>query len=127
MPTPPHQALARRIALRHLAAAQAGSVLPGAVKQKINSALIRAGMDGNQRFQSPGMALAKINQVLSEFGIEWDEVINSHRVGQPKGRMTIDLATQTEDPFSPVSIKNTALAFHWDTLETGIEVIAYLG
>jgi hypothetical protein len=73
------------------------------------------------------MALSKASDVLSIFGIEWDEVIDSFQVHRPKGRMNVSLATQTDDPFSPVSIENTALAFHWDTLENGVEVIAYLG
>lgn len=116
-----------KVALRFAAMSRSGALLPGPTRQRINAALIRVGMDGNERFRSPGAALARINTVLGNFKIEWDEVINSFALSQPKGRVMIDLAFQTEDPFSPVSIENTALAFHWDTMPTGIEVIAYVG
>lgn len=89
--------------------------------------LIRAGMDGNTRFRSPGQAIAQAASVLGKHGLEWGEVIQSFRLTQPKGRMSIDIARQTDDPFSPIDIRNSALAFHWTTLETGIEVVAYLG
>jgi hypothetical protein len=118
--------LAKRVAQRY-ATLQSNSVVGSPIRQRINSELIREGMDGNTRFKSPGMALAKINSVLQKFKIEWDEVIDSWRLKQSKGQMMVTLATQTADPFSPVSIENTALSFHWDTLESGIEVIAYLG
>jgi hypothetical protein len=122
------ESTAARVAIRHLAAVAAGSKILPKDRQKINAALIRAGLDGNTRFQSPGMALAKVNEILQVFGIEWDEVINAHSVSRPKGNLRVDLATSTPgDPFSPVSVTNTTLAFFWDTLETGIEAIAYLG
>jgi len=121
------ESTAARVAIRHMAATAVGSKLPTRDRQKINAALIRAGMDGNTRFQSPGMGLAKINEVLQVFGVEWGETINSWALNQPKGKLSVDLASQTSDPFSPVQIENTALAFHWDTLESGVEIIAYLG
>jgi len=121
------ESVAARVAIRHMAATAVGSKLPTRDRQKINASLIRAGMDGNTRFRSPGMGLAKINEVLQVFGVEWGETINSWALNQPKGKLSIDLASQTSDPFSPVQIENTALSFHWDTLESGVEIIAYLG
>lgn len=91
-------------------------------------ALVDVGMDGNGRFHRTGEALSKISKVLSDFGIEWDEVLPTFLLSQPKGAIMVHLAwSNEEDPFSPTPIDNTALTFHWDTLGTGIEVIAYLG
>lgn len=115
-----------RVASRHLAAQS--QKLDPKTKRLVNATLIRSGMDGNKRFRKPGEALARISEVLSDFGIEWDEVLPSFRLSQPKGRITVDLAfSNEEDPFSPMPIENTTLAFHWDTLGTGVEAIAYLG
>lgn len=125
--SPVLEALCRRIATRHLKAAGDGSTIANPIRQKVNSDLIRAGMDGNRRFRNAGEALSVIAGVLGKYAIEWDEVLNGFRFGQEKGRASIDLAFQTDDPFTPVSIRNTALAFHWDTLESGVEVVAYLG
>ena len=119
------ETLSRRVATRYAASSE--SALANPIRQKVNADLIRAGMDGNQRFRSAGTALAVISKVLGKYAIEWDEVLNSFQFSQEKGRASIDLAFQTDDPFTPVSIRNTALAFHWDTLETGVEVVAYLG
>jgi hypothetical protein len=116
-----------RVAARRDAALAVGSAISGAIRTKINAALIRSGMDGNGRFRSTGEALSKINRVLEVFRIEWDEVLQSFLLNQPSGRMNISLASQTDDHFSPVSIRSTSLAFHWTTLESGIEVVAYLG
>ena len=119
------EALSRRVATRYAASAE--STISNPIRQKVNADLVRAGMDGNQRFRSAGTALAVISKVLGKYAIEWDEVLNSFGLSQEKGRASIDLAFQTDDPFTPVSIRNTALAFHWDTLESGVEVVAYLG
>lgn len=122
-----NEMMARRVAARHMAAVSDGSKLPGPVRKKVNLALTQAGFDGNGRFHSTGQAVAKAAEVLAKFDIEWGEVLDSFRLRQPSGRMTIDLASRTEDPFSPVDIQNTALAFQWTSVSSGIEVIAYLG
>jgi hypothetical protein len=115
-----------RVANRFLAAKDAR--LDRRVMSRVNASLIRAGLDGNTRFRTPSEALARANKVLSDYGLEWDEVINSFQLKQPKGRMNIYLAlSNQDDPFSPTSVGNTALAFFWDTLEKGIEAVAYLG
>ena len=116
-----------RVATRFLAAKDAR--LDPKVKSLANAALIRAGLDGNRRFRTPGEALSRANNALSEHGLEWDEVINSFQLNQPKGRLNISIAlSNSDDPFSPTSVGNTALAFFWDTLAEGkIEAIAYLG
>jgi hypothetical protein len=116
----------RRVAARYLSAASAR--LDPKVKTTTNAALIKAGMDGNGRFRSPGMALARISEVLATHGIEWGEVIQSFPLRQPQGRMVIDLAlTNPEDSFSPTDIANSALAFQWYQLgDEQYEIVAYL-
>lgn len=96
-------------------------------RQKINADLIKVGMDGNSRFRSAGQALASIAEVLKSYDIEWDEVLDGFRFSQAKGRALIYLAAQTDDVFCPISIANTSLSFQWETLSSGVEVIAYLG
>lgn len=115
-----------RVASRYLAATPA--YLEPKVKTTANMALIKAGMDGNGRFRSPGTALARISEVLSSHGMEWGQVINSFPLRQPQGRMMIDLAlTNPADSFSPTDIANTALAFQWYGLDNGqYEIVAYL-
>jgi len=119
------ESLSLRVANRY--AASSNSSISNQVKQKVNAELIRAGMDGNRRFRSASAALSVISDVLGKNSIEWDEVLNGFLFNQDNGRTSINLAFQTEDSFSPVSIQNSSLAFHWDTLESGVEVIAYLG
>ncbi len=116
----------RRIASRYLSAVPAR--LDPKVRTTANMALIKAGMDGNGRFRSPGTALARISEVLASHGIEWGEVIQSFPLKQPQGRMNIALAlTNPSDSFSPKDIDNTALAFQWYQLDdTMYEVVAYL-
>jgi hypothetical protein len=98
------------------------------MKNAATASLIKAGMDGNGRFRSPGDALSKIGNVLSLQGMEWGEVIQSFPLKQPSGNMSIRLAiTNPADPFSPTDISNSVLAFQWYQLESGqYEVVAYL-
>lgn len=118
-------ASARKVVARYLSAA---ARLDQKVRSAANAALIKAGMDGNGRFRSPGMALSRISEVLSSHGIEWGEVIQSFPLKQPQGRMLIDLAlSNPADPFSPTDIDNAALAFQWYQLDDDrYEVVAYL-
>lgn len=115
----------RRVVARYLSAA---THLDPKVRSAANMALIKAGMDGNGRFRSPGMALSRISEVLASHGIEWGQVIQSFPLKQPQGRMNIDLAlSNPADSFSPTDIDNSALAFQWYQLdEDRYEIVAYL-
>ena len=116
----------QRVAARYLSAA--GVRIPPNTKRATNAALIRAGMGGNGRFKSPAEALSKAGDILSVNGMEWGEVINSFPLGQPTGRMIIDIAlSNPDDPFSPTNVNNSALAIQWYQLDGGaFEVVAYL-
>ena len=116
----------QRVAARYLSAA-AARISPK-TKSATNAALIRAGMDGNGRFKSPGEALGRASKVLAANGMEWGEVINSLPLQQPKGRMNIGLAMSNPvDPFSPTDINSSALAVQWYPLDGGAyEVVADL-
>ena len=115
----------RRVVARYLSAA---ARLDQKVRSTANMALIKAGMDGNGRFRSPGMALARISEVLADHGIEWGQVIQSFPLKQPQGRMVIDLAlSNPADSFSPTDLDNVALAFQWYQLaDDKYEIVAYL-
>jgi len=116
----------QRVAARYLAAAP--TRLSPKVRSAVNAALIRAGMDGNGRFKSPGEALGKASEVLAANGMEWGDVINSFPLRQPTGRMNIHLALSNPvDPFSPTDITSSMLAVQWYQLDGGAyEVVAYL-
>ena len=101
-------------------------MLAGAVRRKVNLALIRAGMDGNARFRSAGHVLSEIVDVLEKFGLELEDTVHTFRLTQAKGRVSFEM-NLVKDPLAPVPIRNSSLALHWDTLDTGIEAVAYLG
>ena len=91
------------------------------------SALVRAGLDGNGRFYSISSALCSAFQALTSLGIEPADIVSADMVMGDRGQRTVDLAFgNAADPFSPVSIANSLLAFSWTRLESGYEVIAYL-
>lgn len=119
--------LSSRVAQRFLQAADPRSILAPNVRARVNSGLERVGMDGSRRFRSPGAALAEISQVLREFSLEISEVVTNSDVKTPDGRLSLEVSAATEDPSNPVLVRNSALAFHWTALETGFEVVAYLG
>lgn len=122
---PGRKAKPEKVAYRFLVA---GTRMVAKVRSDINRDLRNRGMDGNKRFPNAGSVLNTIGTVLVGNGVEWGEVINSHAISQPNGRMNISLAfSNPEDAFSPVDITNTNLSLHWTTLETGLEVVAYLG
>jgi hypothetical protein len=110
----------RRTAVTHL-------TLDASTRRKANAALIRKGFDGNSRFRSMSQALSEAMGVLSDFGIEADEVLSAWTYKPKTGTNSINLAfSNPEDSFSPVQISNSTLYISWTELETGYEVIAYL-
>lgn len=107
--------------------ATSGVELDRARRSKINADLIRGGLDGNGRFRNMSVALSRIDDKLSSAGVQFDEVITAGDVSAPEGRISINLAAKGPDSFSPIPIRNTALAVHWTSLPVGYEVVAYLG
>jgi hypothetical protein len=67
-------------------------------------------------------------EVLSKHGIEQDETIHSDYFRGDKRNFSIDLAfSNPDDPFSPVSIRNSMLAFSYTKLrDNHYECLAYL-
>lgn len=106
---------------------QAGK-LPSALRSKINQELIRAGLDGNGRFEKPGLALASAGDVLLRNGIEFADVISGHRLMSPEGHTSIGVAfANQEDAFSPLEITNSMLSFSWYAHDKyRYEAVAYL-
>lgn len=93
----------------------------------INKTLNKAGFDGNGRFKSVGESHNILAGVLEESGIEFDEVLSAWSYKEPKGRKTIKVAFQTDDPFWPVSITNSHLAFSWfEVSPNKYEILVYL-
>jgi hypothetical protein len=85
-------------------------------RKEINNSFAKEGLDGNGRFEKVDHALSKIGEILSDNGLEWDEVISSDRFRGNKGRQTLNIARKTGDPFSPISIKNSLVSFSWHLL-----------
>lgn len=94
----------------------------------INESLVRAGLDGNGRFRSVGMALSAASDVLDDYGLEPDEVLSAWKFSGPSGHTQIRVAeSNRNDPFSPVPVENSVLAFSWHQLAEGRwEAIAYM-
>ena len=128
------EASAEKVAFRHILEGAATHKVAGSakldpkVRRDTNQGLLRAGLDGNSRFRSTGQALAAIADTLADNGLELGEAVQAFDVKAPEGRITLDLAIMNEeDPFRPVDIFNSMLAFHWTTLENGgLEAVAYL-
>lgn len=125
----PKKASAKRLVARYKAAA---ATLPSALKQKVNQALVRAGMDGNRPWPRLGQALNKIGEVLGDNGISHDtmsaDLFRGGKDGQT-GRTVLGIDFINEDdPLSPTPITNSALTVTYHEFEgTGRwEVVAYL-
>jgi DNA-binding ferritin-like protein len=106
----------------------AASKLDRKTRNQANKALTRAGLDGNGRFEKPDRGYAKAVDVISDYGLEMDEVVSSFSFNRPSGSVTIDLAyTNREDLFSPISIDNAMLVVTWTELRPDYyEVLAYV-
>ena len=98
------------------------------LRTKIVRALNKAGLDGNGRFEKPGLGLTAAMVVLGKFGIEQDELPSSHHLSGDKGMITVRLAWSNEqDAFSPQPIPNTQLVFSFYKLDKyKYECLAYL-
>lgn len=105
-----------------------GARLESKLKRQVNSALDKAGFGGRRKFRKIGEALGVVSDVLSQHGIEPDEVLSAHKFPEAGGSTSVRLAfSNTKDPFSPEEITNSMLALQWTVLRDGVvEVIAYL-
>jgi len=94
----------------------------------ISKSLVRAGLDGNGRFRSVGMALSAASGVLGDHGLEPDEVLSAWKFQGQSGSTQIRVARiNPNDPFSPMPVKNSALAFSWHQHGEGKwEALAYM-
>lgn len=102
--------------------------LDSKTRQKANSDLSKAGLDGNGRFKRIGEGLNAIAKVLSRHGLEEDAVFSADLFRGQKGRRTFEIAfSNADDPFSPETIDNSLLVVQWHQFETGAyEILAYL-
>lgn len=105
--------------------------LSPSVRSKANDALVRARLDGNGRFRSPGHGISEAFDVLSAFDIVVDGHVDGFRVSQPEGTIRIDIALvdpNASSPFDPPTpITNSVLHFSWYEFKTGnVEIVAYL-
>ena len=107
----------------------AGERLDRSLRQKINKAMERKGLDGNGRFRKPEEGYSRAVEVMQDHGIELDEVVSSHLFNpRPSGTVKADIALTNEaDRFSPVSITNSMLYLQYtEVSDDRFEVVAYL-
>lgn len=106
----------------------AGTRLDPSLKRQVNAALEREGFGGKRKFRKMGEALNAAMGVLSEHGLEQDEVVSADRFREPSGHATVRVAySNPSDPFSPETVSNSVLALQWTELRPGVlEVIAYM-
>ena len=97
--------------------------------QDINAALRHAGLDGNGRFKTPGHAHTTAGRVLERYGYEFSDMLHGWDVRPDNAMLSLRVAKSTPgDPFSPVDVQNTAMAFSYTRLrEDAYDVVAYLG
>lgn len=118
-----------RVALMYATKIAAGERLDRSLRQKINKAMERKGLDGNGRFRKPEEGYSRAVDVMQEHGIELDEVVSSHLFNpRPSGTVKADIAfTNEADRFSPVSITNSMLYLQYtEVSDDRFEVVAYL-
>lgn len=102
--------------------------LDKATKDKANKQLAANGLDGNTYLEKSTSGYVKALNILSHFGIELGEIVDSFVFNKPSGRARVELAfTNKEDSFSPTAIWNTELIVTWHQMQSGkFESIAYL-
>lgn len=95
------------------------------LRVKANKGLEKAGLDGNERFQSIGQAVNAVWKVLSPLGLEPDAGVPY--TGGKQGSLSQGLRFSNKtDPHSPTDIANSVLYMSWSKLENGFEVVGYL-
>lgn len=95
-------------------------------RKQVNGRIVRAGMDGNGRFEKVGHALSAALECMRTGGVELAEVPSL--LETDRGTCSLSLAlSNAADPFSPEEIRNSRLALSWTKLgENRFEVVAYL-
>lgn len=103
-------------------------LLPQRLKREITLDFIKAGLDGNGRFEKPDKGYSRAVDILQKHGIELDQVVNSWEFKQDSRQLTINVAfTNKADLFSPGPINNSMLVLSYHRLsDTAFEVIAYM-
>lgn len=125
----PRTTMASDVAKAYAAKLAASSKLSDRKRADINNALVKAGLDGNGRFNKPEAAYSRALDVLADYGIELDTVVSSHLF---KNRPTVVIPIRVafsnpDDPFSPVSISNSMLYFQSTELRPGaFEAVVYM-
>jgi hypothetical protein len=128
-------AMARRVAASYLAKLivsaklAVSAKLPDRKRADINNSLVKAGLDGNGRFNKPEAAYSRALDVLADYGIELDTVVSSHLF---KNRPTVVIPIRVafsnpSDPFSPISISNSMLHLQSTELRPNVfEAVVYM-
>ncbi len=100
--------------------------LPPDRRGKINQALIKAGLDGNGRFESIGSMLGILSGTLDLFGVQIEEVLSADRFRESTKHQTFHLEfSNPQDSFSPIPISNSLLVlqYHIDELSRGVKPV----
>ena len=119
--------------LTRLMGEASGPKLDNATKRKINQDLVKAGLDGNGRFNKVGAGVAAAFGVLAKHGLEQDEVVGSDKFrshnkdGTMGGNTMIRVAfSDPTDSFNTFPITTSALAVSWSDAGSRVEVVAYM-
>lgn len=111
-----------------------GSVtLPANTRSKVNRTLIKAGLDGNGRFESIGSLLGIISGCLELHGIQVSDVFSADRFRETSKHQTFHLEfSNPQDPFSPIPINNSLLSLSYNIDKNAyrggktVDAVAYL-
>lgn len=124
-----------RLAQRWLAAVM-DKVTPK-IKAEFSRRAKKVGLDGNGRFPSIGRGINAIHNILQDeydlgggvkVSMELADVPSGDIFRGDEGSRTLRIAFKTDDPFSPVAIKNSLVSISWHYIKErdNYEVLAYL-
>jgi hypothetical protein len=104
--------------------------ISNALKQDINRALVKAGMDGNKAWNRLGMALTAISEVLFKFGVTHD-LMSADRFRGDDGRTRLGMDTYKESiigepEVNPINNSDLIITYHKFEHTGNWEVIAYV-
>lgn len=104
--------------------------LDKSTKNKIGDEFRKNGLDGNGRFEKPGLGLAKACDILRRFDIILDDIVDGFFLNNKAGTKNYHMGfiANTGNSFDPPTrIENSLLVLSWhEQQEYRYEVLAYL-
>lgn len=106
--------------------AAGGARLDASLRKRINAEISR--FISNKYFDKAQQGLSGILEILSNNGIELNDIVNSYMFASSDANMKQDLAfSNPEQPMAPEPIRNSMLIFSFHEMQSGrFEITAYV-